>query len=115
MRVVFYQPRGVNKRYKKARNLLIGHCIHNSLVINKDYMIRYETPVPSPKTETTTRMLIPVTSTDGFSYNVFVNQPDTQCFMIEFIHNIWWLDMFRTSMFHPQERLQAVCCEFGMW
>ena len=30
---------------------------------------------------------------------------DTQCFMIEFIHNIWWLDMFRTSMVHPQERL----------
>ena len=35
--------------------------------------------------------------------------------MIEFIHNIWWLDMFRTSIVHPQERLQAVCCKFGMW
>ena len=23
--------------------------------------------------------------------------------------------MFRTSVVHPQERLQAVCCEFGMW
>ena len=36
-------------------------------------------------------------------------------FMVEFIHNIWWLNMFRTPMVHPQERLQAVCCEFGMW
>ena len=47
--------------------------------------------------------------------NIYVNQPDTQCFMIEFIHNIWWLDMFRNSMVHPQERLQAApngkCCE----
>ena len=43
--------------------------------------------------------------------NIYVNQPDTHCFMIEFIHNIWWLDMFQTSMVHPQERLQAVCCE----
>ena len=47
--------------------------------------------------------------------NIYVNQPDTQRFMIEFIHNTWWLDMFRTSMVHPQERLQAVCCEFDMW
>jgi hypothetical protein len=44
--------------------------------------------------------------------NIYVNQPDTQCFMIEFIHNIWWLDMFRTSVVHPQERLQAVCCRY---
>ena len=36
--------------------------------------------------------------------------------MIKFIHNTWCLDMFRTSMVHPQERfVQAVCCEFGMW
>ena len=41
------------------------------------------------------------------SCNIYVNQPDTQRFMIEFIHNTWWLDMFRTSVFHPQERLQA--------
>ena len=49
--------------------------------------------------------------------NVYVVQQDTQCFcfMIEFIHNTWWLDMFRTSMVHAQERLQAVCCKFGMW
>ena len=47
--------------------------------------------------------------------SIYVNQQDTQCFMIEFIHNTWWLDMFRTSMAHHQERLQAVCCEFGMW
>ena len=25
--------------------------------------------------------------------------------MVKFIHNIWWLDMFRTSVIHPQERL----------
>ena len=49
------------------------------------------------------------------SCNTYVNQPDTQRFMIEFIHNTWWFDMFRTSMVHQQERLQAVCCEFGMW
>ena len=49
------------------------------------------------------------------SCNIYVNQPDTQCFMIEFIHNVWWLDMFRTSLIQLQERLQAVCCEFGMW
>ena len=47
--------------------------------------------------------------------NIYVVQQDTQCFMIEFIHNIWWLDMFRTSMVHPQKRLQAVCYKFGMW
>ena len=47
------------------------------------------------------------------SCDIYVNQPDTQCFMIEFIHNTWWLDMPRTSTVHPQERLQAVCCEFG--
>ena len=57
---------------------------------------------------------------DGFFtwrpiYSMYVNQPDTQCFVSEFIYNTWWLDMFRTSMVHPQERLQAVCCEFGMW
>ena len=46
---------------------------------------------------------------------VYLNQPDTQRFMIEFIHNIWRHDMFRTSMVHPQKRLQAVCCKFGMW
>ena len=45
--------------------------------------------------------------------NIYVNQQDTQCFMIEFIHNTWWLDMFRTSMIHLQERLQAVYCKFG--
>ena len=48
------------------------------------------------------------------SCNVYVNQPDTQRFMIEFIHNTWRLDMFRTSMVHPQERLQAVCCAYQM-
>ena len=47
--------------------------------------------------------------------NICVIQPDTQCFMTEFIHNIWWLDMFRISVVHLQERLQAVCCGFGMW
>ena len=45
------------------------------------------------------------------SCNIYVNQPDTQCFMIEFIHNIWWLNMVRTSAVHLQERLQAVCCK----
>ena len=48
------------------------------------------------------------------SCNIYVIQQDTQCFMIEFIHNNWWLDMFRTSVFHPQKCLQAVCCKFGM-
>jgi hypothetical protein len=50
-----------------------------------------------------------------YSCNIYVNQPDTQRFMIEFIHNTWRLDLFRTSVVHPQERLQAVCCKFGMW
>ena len=49
------------------------------------------------------------------SCNIYVIQPDTQCFMIEFIHNTWRLDMFRTSLVHPQERLKVVCCRFGMW
>ena len=48
------------------------------------------------------------------SCNIYVIQQDTQCFMIEFIHNTWWLDTFRTSMVHLQERLQDVCCKFGM-
>ena len=47
--------------------------------------------------------------------NIYVNQPEKQCYIIGFIHYIWWLHMFRTSMFHPQDRLQAVCCKFGMW
>ena len=47
--------------------------------------------------------------------SICVIQPDTQCFMSEFIHNTWWLGMFWTSVFHPQERLQAVRCRFGMW
>ena len=46
---------------------------------------------------------------------IYVIQQDTQCLVIEFIHNTLWLDMIRTSMVHPQERLQAVCCRFGMW
>ena len=29
------------------------------------------------------------------SCNIYVIQQDTQCFMIEFIHNTWWIDMFR--------------------
>ena len=24
--------------------------------------------------------------------NLYVNQQDTHCFMIKFIHNTWWLD-----------------------
>ena len=44
--------------------------------------------------------------------HVYVNQPDTR-FIIEFVRNTCWLDMFRTSMVHPLERLQVVCCEFG--
>ena len=49
------------------------------------------------------------------SFNIYVIQKDAQYFMIEFIHNTWWIDMFRTSMVDRQERLQAVCCRFGMW
>ena len=45
--------------------------------------------------------------------NIYVIKQDRQCFMIEFIHNTWWLDMFRTSTVHPQEPLQAVRCKFG--
>ena len=45
------------------------------------------------------------------SCEIYVNQPDTRCFMIEFIHNTWWLDMFRITMVRLQERLQAVCCK----
>ena len=37
------------------------------------------------------------------SSNIYVIQQDMQCFMVEFIHNIWWLDMFRTSMVHPHD------------
>ena len=40
-----------------------------------------------------------------FESNPYVMQQDRQCFLIEFIHNTWWLDMFWTSMVHPQERL----------
>ena len=39
--------------------------------------------------------------------NIYVIQQDKQCFMIEFIRNTWWRDMFRTSMVHLHERLQA--------
>ena len=46
--------------------------------------------------------------------NMYVIQQETQWFMIEFIHNTWWLDMFRTSVVHPQGRLQAVRSKFGM-
>jgi hypothetical protein len=35
--------------------------------------------------------------------------------MIEFIHNTWWLDMFRTSLVHPQERFQGVFKKFGLF
>jgi hypothetical protein len=31
--------------------------------------------------------------------------------MIEFIHNIWWLDVFRTSVVHPQERFTSSMLE----
>ena len=48
------------------------------------------------------------------SCNIYVIQQDTQCFMNEFIHDTWWLDTLRTSIVHPQERLQAVCCKFCM-
>ena len=48
------------------------------------------------------------------SCNIYVNQQDTRS-MVEFLHKNWWLDMFRTSKVHPQERLQAVCCRFGMF
>ena len=52
---------------------------------------------------------------DGVSScNIYVNQRDAQRFVIEFIHNVWWLDMFRTYIDHPKERLQAVYCEFRM-
>ena len=68
--------------------------------------------------------LVPTTKIYGVTWycmervspcNIYVIQQDTQCFIIDFIHNTWWLDMFRTSMVHPQEHLKAVCCKFGMW
>ena len=43
----------------------------------------------------------------GSLTHIYVVQQDTHCFVIEFIRNIWWLDMFRTSLVHSQERLQA--------
>jgi hypothetical protein len=47
------------------------------------------------------------------SCNVYEVPHDTRCFfMIDFIHNICQLYMFRTSQVHPQERLlQAVCAD----
>ena len=42
--------------------------------------------------------------------HVSVIQQDTQYLMINFIHNIWRLDMFRTSTVHLRERSYAVCC-----
>ena len=49
--------------------------------------------------------------------NVYAVQQDTQSvLMSEFIHHVCWLDMFRTSPVHLQERfVQAVCADFGMW
>ena len=44
--------------------------------------------------------------------NISVIQQDTQCFMIELIHNTWWLDMFRASIVHLQEGSYAVCCNW---
>ena len=50
------------------------------------------------------------------SCNIYVIQQDTQCFMIEFIHNTWWLDMFRTSIVRLQESVQAVwLCLQAVW
>ena len=48
-------------------------------------------------------------------YFIYVFQQDTQCFMSKFIHNIYLLDMFWTSIVHLQKRFQTVCCKFGMW
>ena len=42
--------------------------------------------------------------------NISVIQQDTQYLMINFIHNIDWLNMFQTSVVHLQERSYAVCC-----
>ena len=45
-------------------------------------------------------------------YNdISVMQQDTQYLMINFIHNIQRLNMFRTSIVHLQERSYAVCCD----
>ena len=42
--------------------------------------------------------------------NIYVIQKDTQYLMINFIHNIQQLNVFRTSIVHLQERSYAVCC-----
>ena len=42
--------------------------------------------------------------------NISVIQQDTHYLMINFIRNIQYLNMFRTSIFHLQERSYAVCC-----
>ena len=42
--------------------------------------------------------------------NISVIQQDTQYLLINFIHNIQSLNMFRTSIVHLQERSYAVCC-----
>ena len=44
--------------------------------------------------------------------NIPVIQQDTQYLMINLIHNIQQLNMFRTSIVHLQERSYAVCCNF---
>ena len=42
--------------------------------------------------------------------NISGIQRDAQYLMINFIHNIQYLNMFRTSVVHLQERSYAVCC-----
>ena len=42
--------------------------------------------------------------------NISVIQQDAQYLMINFIRNIQYLNMFRVSIVHLQERSYAVCC-----
>ena len=42
--------------------------------------------------------------------SIYVIQQDTQYLMINFIHNIQWLNMFWTSVVHLHERSYALCC-----
>ena len=45
--------------------------------------------------------------------NIYVIQQDTQCFMIKFIHNTWWLDFFRTSTVHTSGAFSS--CMLQIW
>jgi hypothetical protein len=48
------------------------------------------------------------------SCNLYVIQLDRQYSLINFIHNTYWLNMFRTSTVHLQERFSS-SCKLQIW